>query len=169
MLTWHRTAGVHARVAGSTTAGAGAVWHAGESGGEDAGERFGLPSRRRRRPARMSRATGLARNEPVAKVCVRPLSTPARTAANRARRAQALDTIDDATLSLARLIRASPWARLLFLAYLLILHIWVFYILAFHTHSMDAHPSAAAGSVPVLRSPPGAMTRSVAPGQPPSS
>ena len=36
-----------------------------------------------------------------------------------------------------RLLRNHPLLRLFFLLYLLILHIWVFIILAMHTHSLE--------------------------------
>lgn len=55
--------------------------------------------------------------------------------------AKAVDVVDRFTLQTGWQLSRNPMARLLFLCYLLLLHLWAFFILAFHTHSLDhAHP-----------------------------
>lgn len=51
--------------------------------------------------------------------------------------AKAVDVVDALTLHVGRTLRAHPLARVGFVAYLILLHIWVFVILAMHIHSLD--------------------------------
>ena len=50
---------------------------------------------------------------------------------------QAVSWIDNYTLITGRLLRSYSLLRLGFVLYLLILHIWVFVVIAFHTHSLE--------------------------------
>lgn len=62
-----------------------------------------------------------------------------------ARVAQAVDMIDTWTLVSGRFLKHYPLARLGFVLYLLVLHLWVLFILALHTHSLDANSQKIPG------------------------
>lgn len=51
--------------------------------------------------------------------------------------AKAVDIFDTWTLVTVRFLRSHPLVRLFVVAYLLVLHIWVFLVLAIHTHSLE--------------------------------
>ena len=55
--------------------------------------------------------------------------------------ARALDSLDRAILTTGNLLKNEPWARLAFISYILLLHVWVLYILEFHTHEVVARSS----------------------------
>jgi len=48
--------------------------------------------------------------------------------------AEAVDVVDEASMMIGSTLRESAWARLGFLSYLFVLHLWAFFILLFHTH-----------------------------------
>lgn len=48
--------------------------------------------------------------------------------------AQAVDSLDKFFLTTGSLLKREPWARLAFISYIMLLHVWVLYILEFHTH-----------------------------------
>jgi hypothetical protein len=51
--------------------------------------------------------------------------------------ARAVNAIDSWTLLTGRYLRTSPLVRVGITVYLLVLHVWVFFVLALHTHSLD--------------------------------
>jgi len=58
------------------------------------------------------------------------VKTPARVA-------KAIDGIDALSLDFGRVLRSHPLVRVGFVAYLCLLHVWVFVVLAMHTHSLE--------------------------------
>ncbi|KAL7439983.1 hypothetical protein ACHAXM_012168 [Skeletonema potamos] len=52
--------------------------------------------------------------------------------------AQLLDTVDSISIDLGGHFRYSPISRLAFIAYLLILHIWAFFLIVYHAHAQGA-------------------------------
>ncbi|GBG34298.1 RNA-binding protein 1 [Hondaea fermentalgiana] len=48
--------------------------------------------------------------------------------------AEAVDVVDQLALSSGAVLQREPWVRLMFLGYFLLLHLWVIFILVFHTH-----------------------------------
>ena len=50
---------------------------------------------------------------------------------------QAVDTLDTFALETGRFLRYNPMARLMFLLYLVLLHLWAGFILALHSHSIE--------------------------------
>jgi len=68
------------------------------------------------------------------------VKTPARVA-------KAVDALDSLTLDLGRVLRSYPLVRVGFVAYLCLLHVWVFVVLAMHTHSLEENIGKPAGVV----------------------
>ena len=56
---------------------------------------------------------------------------------------KALDEIDSVLASGGKFLRHNPVARLLFLMYLLLLHLWTCLLVLFHAHSLDAGDASA--------------------------
>lgn len=54
--------------------------------------------------------------------------------AKHAKLAKAVDSLDRFFLTMGNLLRNEPWARLAFISYIMLLHLWVLYILEFHTN-----------------------------------
>jgi len=71
------------------------------------------------------------------------VKTPARVA-------KAMDAVDSLTLDVGKILRSYPLVRIGFVAYLCLLHVWVFVVLAMHTHSLEeniANPSDLVNSI----------------------
>ena len=67
--------------------------------------------------------------------------------------------VDGFFIRSALYLGVNPLARLLFIVYLIGIHLWAFLVLSFHTHQMDAAGAAAASVVdngaPAIISPAG--------------
>lgn len=59
--------------------------------------------------------------------------------------AQAVDVVDKFSLTLGSVLYYNPWFRLGFVCYILLLHIWVFFVIQFHTREIHEQ-----GSIPVV-------------------
>jgi ElaB/YqjD/DUF883 family membrane-anchored ribosome-binding protein len=57
-----------------------------------------------------------------------------------------LDAADELLAQSGKFLKYNPLARLLFVAYLLVLHLWTFAVLAFHAHGMESIHGDFAGS-----------------------
>jgi hypothetical protein len=60
--------------------------------------------------------------------------------------AKAVDVLDRLSLGVARQLRMYPLARLVFLCYFILLHLWAFFVLVFHTHRIEEIHSDVGGS-----------------------
>ncbi len=49
----------------------------------------------------------------------------------------AVNMVDMWTLGIGRYLRSYPLTRIAFVAYLISLHVWVFFVLAMHTHNLE--------------------------------
>ena len=68
--------------------------------------------------------------------------------------ARAVDSLDNFFLTTGNLLKNEPWARLAFISYIMLLHLWVLYVLEFHTHEV-ASRSAGYTTVNDVVLPPG--------------
>lgn len=110
-----------------------------EIGGEDTLER-GV----RRRPRKSGKKQGTS-SFPVSMKSVLHLDA-AQSSTSSGTLGMSLDVMDDALAKGGSMLRYNPVARLMFLAYLLILHLWTFFLLHVHTsgglenfHSVSTH------------------------------
>lgn len=60
--------------------------------------------------------------------------------------AQVVDTVDRFSVSLGHYLRLSPVARLAFITYFILLHLWAFFVLVFHTTRMEEIHGDVGGS-----------------------
>jgi hypothetical protein len=75
--------------------------------------------------------------------------TDIRSVGGNRRVAAAADTLDSFFMSTGRLLFGSPVARLVFLMYLALLHLWSLFILLFHTHSLPHDNHSPMGRRPM--------------------
>ena len=61
-----------------------------------------------------------------------------------------IDALDMATVKTLNYLRMDPYSRLFFLVYLVVLHLWIFCLLAFHAHG-TLEPSANVGPEQLLK------------------
>ena len=73
--------------------------------------------------------------------------------------AKAIDVVDKLPLRTGSFLSREPLARLFFLIYLVLLHLWALFILSFHTHRLDHEAGGGSSSLP-LPSPPFVNSRS---------
>ena len=64
--------------------------------------------------------------------------------------ARAVNLIDSWTFMTGKFLRRYPLVRLGFITYLLVLHLWVFFIIGIHTHNLELDSSPQQ----MLRKPP---------------
>ena len=60
--------------------------------------------------------------------------------------AKAVDTLDRIAVTVGHYLRVYPLARLLFILYLLSLHLWAFFVLMFHSQRLEEIHSDTGGS-----------------------
>ncbi len=64
--------------------------------------------------------------------------------------AGSIDSIDLATVKTLNVLRSDPFSRLFFIVYLVVLHLWIFCLLAFHAHG-TLEPSSNVGPEQLLK------------------
>jgi hypothetical protein len=60
-----------------------------------------------------------------------------------------VDALDKFALETGRFLRYNPMARLLFLMYLILLHLWALFILAFHSHQIEKMHADTGGAIKI--------------------
>jgi hypothetical protein len=63
----------------------------------------------------------------------------------------AVDAVDDLTMTAGAMLRQNPLIRLMFVLYVLLLHIWVFYMTMFHVHGLNHATSTPGGKNQISR------------------
>ena len=76
------------------------------------------------------------------------------TALGCADAAQRVDALDKFALDTGRFLRYNPMARLLFLVYLIMLHLWALVVLAFHSHNLEKMHADTGGQMKLPGAPP---------------
>jgi hypothetical protein len=60
-----------------------------------------------------------------------------------------VDALDKFALDTGRFLRYNPMARLIFLVYLIMLHLWALFILAFHSHQLEKMHADTGGAIKI--------------------
>lgn len=67
--------------------------------------------------------------------------------------AELADTMDAVCVTSGRFLVRNPAARLIFMAYLLVLHLWVLFLIVVHTHALPHEAHAMPGAPPAALAP----------------